>query len=124
MSSIFSSFFSLLVTLSLRPLKSCDLRAFQSAISDPQPATPNLQQVNSSEQLLGVSTRFGLERFLGLRNLPIYVCRSRRLRRPNAAKQTERIEQIKCPSLLATDSFSNPCARFKFAYFLNRALVF
>ena len=124
MSSNFSPFFSLLATLSSRPLKSRDLRAFQSAISDLQPATLNLQRANSSEQLLGVSPSFSLVRSSGLRILSVYLCRSRRLRRPNAAEQTEQVEQIEGPLLLAPDSFSNPRARIKFAYFLERALVF
>jgi len=123
-SSIFSLFFSLLATLSSRPLKSCDLRAFQSAISDLQPATPNLQQANSSEQSLGASPCFCLVRSLGLRILSVYLCGSRQLRRPTAARQIEQVGQIKGPLLLAKDAFSNPRARFKFAYFLECALVF
>jgi len=123
-SSIFFPFFSLLVTLSSRTLKSCDLRTFQSAISDLQPATLNLQRANSSEQLLGVSPSFSLVRSSGFRILSVYLCRSRRLRRPNAAERTEQVEQIEGPLLLAPDSFSNPRARIKFAYFLECALVF
>lgn len=112
------SAFLLFVTLILRPLKSRDLRAFQSAICDLQPAIPNLHSAKSPEHSLKISTNFRSVRSSGIHFLSVRVFRSRRLRRPNAAEQTEG------SSLPAVQPFSNPRAKLKFAHFISDALFF
>ena len=67
------SAFLLFVTLILRPLKSRDLRAFQSAICDLQPAIPNLHLAKSPEHSLKISTNFRSVRSSGIRFLSVRV---------------------------------------------------